>query len=114
MMDAVNHVTLHQYEISPFCAKARRVLHLKGVPFTVHNVSVSGSRSALKALGPIGKLPVLEVDGRRIPDSTEIARFLDAEVPEPPLWPDAPRDRALCHDAATASRIEGQDRHAES
>jgi glutathione S-transferase len=33
-------ITLHQYEISPFCDKARRVLHAKGVDYRIEEVSV--------------------------------------------------------------------------
>jgi glutathione S-transferase len=39
-------------------------------------------------------VPVLQHDGRVIPDSTEILRYLDKLQPEPPLWPREPARRA--------------------
>ena len=90
-------VTLHQFEISPFCDKVRRILRLKGVPFAIREVSALRSALDVRRINRIGKLPVLEADGRFIADSSEIARYLDERYPDPPLWPADPRERAQCH-----------------
>ncbi len=90
-------ITLHQFEISPFCDKVRRILRLKDVPFDIREVSALRSTLDVRRINRIGKLPVLEADGRFIADSSEIARFLDERFPDPPLWPADPRERALCH-----------------
>lgn len=90
-------ITLHQFDVSPFCDKVRRILRLKGVPFEIHEISALRSTFEVRRINRIGKVPVLEADGRLIADSTEIARFLDERFPEPPLWPDDPRERAQCH-----------------
>jgi len=90
-------VTLHQYEISPFCDKVRRILHLKGVPYEVHEIRALRSVVEVRRINRIGKVPVLEIDGELVVDSSEIARFLDERFPAPPLWPADPRERAQCH-----------------
>lgn len=51
----------------------------------------------LRKLNAAGKVPVLEHDGRRIADSTDIALYLEDCFPDPPLLPESSRDRALCH-----------------
>jgi glutathione S-transferase len=40
---------------------------------------------------------VLDIDGERIADSTDIVRFLEARFPEPRLIPVDPREQALVH-----------------
>lgn len=89
-------IRLHQFEDSPFCDKIRRILHVKEQPYEVVEVPLSETPS-IRKLNPIGKLPVLEHDGRRVVDSTEIAHFLEATFPEPSLVPSDPSERGLCH-----------------
>ncbi|PTQ88924.1 glutathione S-transferase family protein [Agitococcus lubricus] len=75
---------LHQWEISPFCQKVAKALQHKGIAYEVVNYNgVLGSK--VPRLSKVGKLPVLDIDGQRIQDSTRIARYLDE------LFPDAPR-----------------------
>ncbi|MDH3686538.1 MAG: glutathione S-transferase, partial [Myxococcales bacterium] len=89
-------IRLHQFEVSPFCDKIRRVLHVKGQPYEVVEVPLTRSFSISK-LNPAGKLPTLEHDGRIVADSTDIAAYLEEAFPEPPLYPKGPAERALCH-----------------
>ncbi len=89
-------IILHQFELSPFCDKVRRILHWKGVEYQVKDYPL-GDRKALKKLSPAGKLPTLEHDKELIPDSTDIARHLEEKFPEPPLMPADPRLRGLVH-----------------
>lgn len=83
-------VVLHQWEMSPFCNKARRCLAHKGILYRVENYNGLLARKAA-ALSPAGKLPVLDYGGERIQDSTRIAEFLDRKHPEKPLYPRDPR-----------------------
>lgn len=85
---------LHQFEISPFCNKARRMLRFKGVDFDVVEYPGFSATRAMK-LSPAGKLPVLDIDGERIQDSSNIAEWLEQRIPDPPLYPDTPRKRAV-------------------
>ncbi len=90
-------IRLHQFEISPFCDKIRRILHVKGLAYEVREVPLSQALTAVKKVNPIGKLPCLEHDGRFVADSTDIAHYLEERFPEPPLVPRDPKLRALCH-----------------
>jgi glutathione S-transferase len=89
-------IVLHQWEISPFCGKVRRILHAKGLSFQVREYPGILARKG-QGLTKAGKLPVMDYDGERIPDSSRIAAFLEERHPAPPLVPRDPRDRALAH-----------------
>ena len=88
---------LYQFEISPFCDKIRRSLRYKGVPFEVVNIPVASSVVAIRRVNPVGKLPCLDLDGRLIADSTNIAEAIEDAFPDPPLYPSGKRERALVH-----------------
>ncbi|QGP80487.1 glutathione S-transferase family protein [Sphingobium sp. CAP-1] len=89
-------IILHQLEISPFCDKVRRVLAYKGLDYAVHNVPMA-DLGKLKRLSPVGKVPILELDGRVLHDSSDICRALDLHTPQPALFPQDPQARALVH-----------------
>jgi glutathione S-transferase len=88
---------LYQIEMSPFCDKIRRVLHVKRQPYEVKNLKLLETMTRLPRLQPIGKVPTLDHDGTVLSDSTDIARYLEEKFPDPPLLPRAPEERALCH-----------------
>ena len=89
-------IVLHQWEISPFCGKVRRILQLKGLAYEV--VEYGGLKALAAAkLSPVGKLPVLEYNGEKIQDSSAIARFLEACHPAPALFPADPAEAAQAH-----------------
>jgi len=76
--------------------KVRAILDYKGVRYRA--VSPLGpALLKIRRRGRIGKVPAIEIDGQLIVDSTDIAYEIDARFPDPPLLPDKPRERALCH-----------------
>lgn len=87
-------IVLHQWEISPFCQKVAKALQHKGLAFTAINYNgVLGSK--VPGLSKVGKVPVLDIDGQRIQDSTRIVRYLDTAYPHlPALYPADPLARA--------------------
>ena len=89
-------IVLHQWVISPFCGKVRRILELKGLAYEVVNYNGLRARKA-SGLASVGKLPVLDYDGERLQDSSEIAAFLERKHPDPPLFPADPDERAFAH-----------------
>jgi glutathione S-transferase len=90
------NIVLHQWAISPFCGKVRKVLELKGLSYRV--VEYGGLRALkAKSVSPAGKLPVLDYDGERFQESSLIARMLDHRHPDPPLFPSSPAARHLAH-----------------
>lgn len=87
-------VVLHQWEISPFCQKVARMLRFKGIPFdTVNYNGILGAKVPM--LSKVGKVPVLDINDRRLQDSTRIARYLDEAFPDAPrLYPTDPIQKA--------------------
>ena len=84
---------LHYHPLSSFCHKALIALDEKGVAFTPHLVDLSdeAQAAALRALWPMRKFPVLEHDGRIVPETSTIVDYLDVlgGAPLVPADPDA-------------------------
>jgi len=89
-------IVLHQWPISPFCGKVRRILEHKGLAFDVIDYNGLRARKAA-ALTKVGKLPVIDYDGERVADSSEIAAFLERKHPDPAVYPREPQLRAQAH-----------------
>jgi glutathione S-transferase len=89
----VARIVLHQWEISPFCGKVRKILRRKNLAYETIEYGGLLAGAAAK-LSRVGKLPVLDYDGTRIQDSTHIAAFLETRHPEPSLYPSEPAQRA--------------------
>ena len=89
-------IVLHQWEISPFCGKVRRILEHKQLAYTTVNYNGLRARKAAGLSGP-GTLPVIDYDGERVQDSSDIAEFLESRHPTPPLYPRDPIERAEAH-----------------
>lgn len=87
---------LWHIELSHFSEKARWALDYKGVPHERRTPlpGMHGPAALVLTRGRQRRLPVLELDGRRIGDSTAIIAALEASRPDPPLYPDDPGDRA--------------------
>ncbi len=83
---ASGELILHQYQVSPFAAKVRRVLYYKGLEFSVRNYGISGA-GKIKKLNPTGKAPILEHNGQLIPDSTDIIRYIESLSADKPVIP---------------------------
>ncbi len=82
-------VTLYGPTQAPFTEKVRRALIFKGVPFELREPQ---SPEDYKRWSPkTGMLPVLDVDGEHIPDSTVILYRLDQLYPDPPLLSGDPK-----------------------
>jgi glutathione S-transferase len=81
----------------PFSTNVERVAlaaKLKGVAieYVDHD---AGDRSAIRALSGQDLVPVVETAaGEVLADSPAIVAWLDAEYPDPPLWPEDPERRA--------------------
>ncbi len=89
-------ITLYQFEISPYCDKVRRALTYKGIEFQRQEMLFS-QPEANRKVSPTHKFPVIEHDGQRIVDSTDIAYYLEDRFPEPKLIPEDPVQRARMH-----------------
>jgi glutathione S-transferase len=83
---------LWQYSFSNFNEKARWALDFKEFPHRRRSVMPGWPRGLWFSRGD-GTLPVLDLDGRRIVDSTAIIAALEERQPEPALYPADPDDR---------------------
>ena len=86
---------LWQYTFSNFNEKARWALDFKGIEHERRSLMPGGPRAMWFSLR--GTVPVLDLDGRRIVDTTRIIDALEQLRPEPRLYPANPdeRERAL-------------------
>lgn len=86
---------LYAVTLSPFAARVRIALAVKGVSYEMQPPPGGGTRSPeYLAINPIGKLPVLVTDaGLAIPESEAIIDYLDEQLPTPSLMPADPTDR---------------------
>jgi len=76
-------IRLYTQSINPFTAKVELALSLKGLAY---EREVSNDPEDVKRWSPIThELPVIQIDDRRIHDSTAIVEALDEWFPHPPL-----------------------------
>lgn len=92
---------LYAVTLSPFAARARLALRVKGVAYDLEPPPGGSTRSPeYLEINPIGKLPVLVTDdGLIIPESETIVDYLDDAYPLPSLVPAEPRLRARMRNA---------------
>jgi glutathione S-transferase len=84
------HITVSHYN-----EKARWALDYKGVPHQ-RRAPLPGILHPIVALAKSRKpfLPILDLDGKSISDSTRIIAELERRWPDPPLYPADPQERA--------------------
>jgi glutathione S-transferase len=87
---------LWHIEVSHYNEKARWALDYKGIAYAlkVPMPGLHGVRALILTRGAQRRLPILQLDGRAIGDSTAIVAALEAHTPEPALYPADPADRA--------------------
>jgi len=85
-------LTLYGINLSTFTRKVRLALLEKGLP---HRLEVAPMGSPkVRALHPLGKIPVLEDGDVLVPDSSVIVAYLERAHPDRPLYPASARDLA--------------------
>ena len=87
--------TLWQIDISHYSEKARWALAYKGIEHK-RRAPVPGAHIPVAlwlTRGAHKTFPVIELDGRRIGDSTAIIAALEERSPEPSLYPEDPEQR---------------------
>lgn len=80
---------------SPFVRKVRVVLAEKGIPYELNPVMPFGVSDEFRKISPLGKIPVLEDDGKFINDSSVICDYIERTHPKStPLYPTDAYERA--------------------
>ncbi|MEM8571190.1 MAG: glutathione S-transferase family protein [Pseudomonadota bacterium] len=85
---------LYHQPLSPFCRKIRLVLAEKKIEVDLVTEQPWEQRMDFLRMNPAGQVPVLKVDDLVLCDSSAIAEYLEETVPDPPLLPQSPEDRA--------------------
>jgi glutathione S-transferase len=86
-------LVLVSHVLCPYVQRAAIVLAEKGVPFERLDVDLGDKPAWFLALSPLGKTPVLLVDGEPVFESAVICEYLD-ETLAPRLHPEDPLRRA--------------------
>jgi len=85
---------LYSWDLSPYSARVRMQIYAKGLA----NIAIEQPPPVLSPAfhegNPIGRIPVLEVDGDAMPESDVIAQYLEETYPEPSLLGATPRENA--------------------
>jgi glutathione S-transferase len=90
------------FHISNYHNKVRLALLEKGIPFEEDANCRPSQKDEWLARSPIGKVPILELDGgRRIAESAVICEYLEEAYPQKPLLPKDPYERAKVRELAT-------------
>lgn len=79
-------LTLVSFDLCPYVQRAAIALAEKGVPFARRDVDLANKPDWFKAISPLGKVPLLQVDGEVLFESAVIAEYLD-ETHGPRLHP---------------------------
>lgn len=79
---------LYGINLSTFTRKVRLALAEKSLDYQLEVTPMGSTR--LRALHPLGKIPVLEHKGLVVPDSSAILGYLERIQPSPSLYPEQP------------------------
>jgi glutathione S-transferase len=92
-MPQTHKLELVSFKICPFVQRSVIALNYKGVEYTLTHLNPSEQPDWFKAISPLGKVPVLLVDGTPLFESAVILEYLD-EVYPPQLHPTDPLEKA--------------------
>jgi len=97
--------TLYGYFRSSAAFRVRIALNLKGIAPNLRFIHLRKDEqhdAAYKALNPQQLIPALAHDGHLVTQSLAILEYLEDAVPQPPLLPEAPADKARVRQIALA------------
>ena len=85
---------LYSADLSPYSARVRMQIYAKGITDIEFELPEHWGMPKFREKFPIGRVPVLDVDGDLIPESQVIAEYLEDIFPEPSLRGATPRETA--------------------
>jgi glutathione S-transferase len=85
---------LYSGDLSPYSARVRMQIYAKGLNDIVIERPADFGTPKFRERFPIGRIPVLDIDGDMMPESEVIAEYLEQVHPEPSLLGASPRETA--------------------
>src|SRR5580704_11502643 len=85
---------LYSGDLSPYSARVRMQIYAKGLTDIVIERPGTFGTPKFREDFPIGRIPVLDIDGDMMPESEVIAEYLEEIHPEPSLLGATPRESA--------------------
>jgi glutathione S-transferase len=87
-------VKLYSWDLSPYSARVRMQIYAKGLNHIAMEPPPTYGTAKFYKDHPIGRIPLLEIDGEAMPESEVIAEYLEEIYPEPSLLGATPRENA--------------------
>lgn len=85
---------LYSGDLSPYSARVRMQIYAKGITdITLERPATFGTPKFREDF-PIGRIPVLDIDGDMMPESEVIAEYLEEIYPQPSMLGATPRETA--------------------
>ena len=85
---------LYSWDLSPYSARVRMQIYAKGLTDVAIEPAPEIPTRKFYEDHPIGRIPLLEVDGEEVPESEVIAEYLEETYPRPSLLGATPRENA--------------------
>ena len=85
---------LYSGDLSPYSARVRMQIYAKGITGITLERPATFGLPAFRQENPIGRIPVLDIDGDLMPESEVIAEYLEEVYPQPRLLGATPRETA--------------------
>jgi len=87
---------LYSMAVCPFAQRARIMLALKGVEFSLTEIDITRPRPAwFLEINPLGQVPVIRHEGKLLNESSVICEYLEDAFPEPKVASRDPYRKAL-------------------
>jgi glutathione S-transferase len=96
---------LYSADLSPYSARVRMQIYAKGITDIVFEQPEHWGMPKFREKFPIGRIPVLDIDGDLMPESEVIAEYLEEVYPEPSLLGATPRETAFIRTLARLGDI---------
>lgn len=85
---------LYSGDLSPYSARVRLQIYAKGITDIAFERPANFGMPKFREQHPIGRIPVLDIDGDMMPESDVIAEYLEEIYPEPSMLGSTPRESA--------------------
>ncbi len=96
---------LYSVDLSPYSARVRMQIYAKDLSDIVIESPADWGTPKFRERLPIGRIPVLDIDGDLMPESEVISEYLEAVYPHPSLLGATPRETAHIRTLARLSDI---------